>query len=109
MKYTKEQILKHIKDTMCIEYDALNDQPVYYIHINEDGDLVSDLSRAETTLTYGIDNGPWKDDEDPERFYEEFETPDNPEFAELLDRMTADVNAAVEEILEWKRIEEENG
>ncbi len=31
---------------------------------------------------------------------------DNPEFAELLDRMTADVNAAVEEIFEWKRIEE---
>ena len=100
-KYSENEIAKWIIDNMSAEFIASHGYmestltAVYYIHIDEDGELVSDINAAADTITESIDITAYKDDESPDRFYAEFETVNNPKFCELIKTLTKKVNAAI--------------
>lgn len=98
MRYTEKEVFDWIDRNQCVEFVESNSfmekklEAVYHIMLNEDGDFVSNRDNAATVLTYSVDISEWADDDSPERFYEEFETLDNPEFKELVARITREVN-----------------
>ena len=100
-KITLEELYKWIDDGNCIEFDY--DGAAYYIHINADGELVYNHSDGVTTIVKPVSHdaiAEWENDTDPERFWEEFETLDNPDFRQLLEELLEEVNAAIAEIKE---------
>lgn len=97
-RYTESEIATWICDHQCAEFVESNGfigktlEAVYYIHIDADGDLTTDSSNADSTITESVDITAYQDDSSPERFYNEFETLDNPAFAELVKTITDKVN-----------------
>jgi hypothetical protein len=92
-QYTAKNIYEWIDRHQCTEFDE--DTATYYIHIMADGELAADEAEAAETVTESVDIAPFAEDESPERFYNEFESLDNPEFCALLKDITDKVNACI--------------
>lgn len=92
-KYSENDIWEWIDGHQCTEFDE--DTATYYIHIRADGELAADEAEAAETVTKSVDIAHFADDESPERFYNEFESLDNPEFCALLKDITDKVNTCI--------------
>ena len=76
---------------------------VYYARINENGDLVYTSKNAIETFEVEVDVSEWKNDENPSRFYEEYETKDNHEFMNMCNEMVDKINTYLNEEKAVKR------
>lgn len=94
-KITAEDIAGYIinSDSTRLE-DGL-----YYVHVDEIGNFVNSF-RDGTTFTTPVDTSEWDNDESPDRFYEEFETIDNPDFMDACEKLANQINEYLEELEE---------
>lgn len=90
---TRKDIVAWIMNHQRAEFNA-DGTATYYIHVTADGDLTADAERAATTFTETVSIEKWASDNSPEKFYEEFETEENPAFCEMVDRFTARIGGA---------------
>ena len=88
--YSERDIYEWIYDHQCVEFDE--EEATYFIHINKERKLVPDVNDAIETVTKSVDISEWANDDSPERFYDEFETEDNPKFVEMVKEITKEIN-----------------
>lgn len=92
--YTTEDIANYIINSSNMMFE----DGLYYAHVNDNGELVSSKDNA-TTFTAEFDDSEWANDESPERFYEEAETKNNPDFMYACRQLAQEINAYIEEEL----------
>lgn len=99
-KFTRTEIAKHLSAVQSAEFDETG--VTYYLHIKEDGDLQISIDRADATFTASAkyadytDSETWDFSSCSEEVYDR-ETLDDPTFAEIVDSLTEQANAWLEE------------
>ncbi len=89
-EFTAEEVAEAIinSDSTAFEQDPTdNSKVLYYLHITDDGEIVSSYYEADESFTAEADIEEWADDEDPSRLYEEFETKENEQFMDVCQRL----------------------
>lgn len=89
-EFTAEEVAEAIinSDSAAFEPDPTdNSKVLYYLHITDDGEIVSSYYEADESFTAEADIEEWADDEDPSRLYEEFETKENEQFMDVCRRL----------------------
>lgn len=89
-EFAAEEVAEAIinSDTTAFEPDPTDSSKVlYYLHITDDGEIVSSYYEADESFTAEADIEEWADDLDTSRFYEEFETLKNEQFMDVCRRL----------------------
>ncbi len=99
-KFTAEEVAEAIinSDSVAFEPDPTDNSKVhYYLHITDDGEIVSSYYEADESFTAEADIEEWADDEDPSRLYEEFETKENEQFMAVCQRLADEATDYIRE------------
>ena len=89
-QFTAEEVAEAIinSDSVAFEADPTDSSKVlFYLHITDDGEIVSSYYEADESFTAEADIEEWADDEDPSRLYDEFETKENEQFMDVCQRL----------------------
>ena len=94
-KITLDEVIRHLQDTVSMEIDP-DGKAVYYLHITEDGDLMSDYIKADETFTAILDSVAYESREDDWR--EDVEVADNPHFLKVAQSLADKANEWLESL-----------
>lgn len=95
MAVKKSEIAAWIIDHNCVEFNV-DGTATYFLRVTREGELTTHHGADGETITETIDVSRWAEDDSPERFYEEFETEENPEFMKLVERFADQIGGAAE-------------
>ena len=106
---TAKQVMEYIMEHQTSEF--VDHSAVYYIHINADGEIVDGTSDWTERYTAEVDITEWENDDSPERFYEEYENPQNTAFVVMCEKLAAEINGAANwtrdgELFDWEQDKE---
>lgn len=84
MKKTLQEIMEVLKENQSLDFDY-DGTPYYWVHLDEEGNLVESISRAEISFSAQYDE-PIEDDS------YDWETEKNPKFVEVAQDLLEQVN-----------------
>ncbi|MBS5145911.1 MAG: hypothetical protein KHY89_10535 [Butyricicoccus pullicaecorum] len=96
-KLTLEQVLKALVDNQSVEIE--NGYVEYYLHINENGEIVTSFRDAEISFTHKVDTDEidgWDEADDMDVIYNQ-ENMETPWFADAVQDLTEQANEWIEE------------
>lgn len=97
---TREQVMNALMENMSSEPDDFGNIE-YFLHIKDNGEIVSDLSKADESFSTILDSEAYQEKlkEDPEYDYrDDVEVEDNKYFMEIVEELT---NQANEYLKDW--------
>ena len=99
---TKAEIREYIKNNTAAEFEA--DSIVYYLHISDDGKIVTSVEAADATFTtalkpedYGMTQEQYQSAENPETVYS-CEEDGNPIFEGIVDSLYEQAQKYLDEV-----------